>query len=522
MTPDETTGEESHTILDPRRDSSQLPVLVAHTAARSGWQAAAAVIEQHWDSFAAVAPDQLLAALKALPGQAFVEVPGLLVAANYLQQASIHDDPTRFFTDGRLTQATPENDEASLSNLILLTGESAAARTSGRLAIARATAEHARDSLNALPSAERAPMAGSLPHLRFQWGRSLDAADAPGTLAEYEEAYELAHLTQQNVIARRAAGHIAWHHAERGRLRQAELWLARAHAEPATNGRYDVIVFLTSALIRHDHEDPGAAHDLGRALGLPLGEQWAAALWISAMIQHTRPGASSVHAHLEAALQSHPEDRSPTGANQRYVTAARARLARLRPGLKIDRSLPDSPSALDHLLAGVDACQKGRYTTALAHCDAASAMSAAPRLEAPALLVAAASHLALGHRETAADTFRHANAIIDRERLLSAYSFIPTTTVATLAVLAGEPIHSRNHATASTQLIPRLSRREREILALLPSGMPMPRIADELYISPNTLKATVRALYRKLGVSSRQAAVDATRHLTRDSPPDQH
>jgi len=43
----------------------------------------------------------------------------------------------------------------------------------------------------------------------------------------------------------------------------------------------------------------------------------------------------------------------------------------------------------------------------------------------------------------------------------------------------------------------------------------MGRLAAQLYISPNTLKATVRALYRKLGVTSRQQAVDAARRRPR-------
>lgn len=263
-----------------------------------------------------------------------------------LQQATINDDPTRFFLDGRLTLPARESDNTDLNNLILLTGEAAAARTSGRLEQARRAAEHARDALNALPPEERAPMVASLPHLPFQWGRSLDVSEAPGALAEYEEAYQLAGLTEQYVITRRAARHIAWSHAERGRLRKAELWVARAHAGPATNSRYDVIVFLASALIRHDHEDPGASQDLGRALGLPLGEQWAAALWISAMLQHTKAGASAVHAELEAALQSHSGGGELSGSNGRYITAARARLARIRPGLRIDRTLPDSPPGI--------------------------------------------------------------------------------------------------------------------------------------------------------------------------------
>lgn len=510
----ERADNENDRRIDPKRKPQRLAAAVAAAATKDGWRSAAAVIEKNWDAFANEAPQHLLTALKALPGEAFVEIPGLLVAANYLQQVAINGEPARFFHDGRLQPQLHDGDSADLNTLILLTGQAASARTSGRLDEARSAAEQARDTLLALPSERRAPMAGSLPHLRFQWGRTLDAADAPGALAEYEAAYELAQLTGQSVIARRAAGHIAWHHAERGRLLRAELWLARAQSGPATNGRYDVVVFLTSALLRYDRGEADASQHLGRALGLPLGEHWAAALWLSAMLAHTQPAASAVQAELEAELERHPEVHDLQGANGRYLKAARARLARLRPRLRVDHPLPERPSALDLLLAGVHAYRTGRPDEALAHSEAATALTAAPRVEAPALLIAAASHLTLGHPGVAADTFRLGNTIIGRERLFSAYGFIPPGTASELAQLAGEDLHGTDHAPDDPRL-PQLTRREREVLDLLATGIPMGRLAAQLYISPNTLKATVRTLYRKLGVTSRQQAVDVARRGSR-------
>jgi DNA-binding NarL/FixJ family response regulator len=512
MTSTERTDDEGLPSIDPTRNPRDLADLVRQLAARNGWRRAASLIEKNWDAFANDAPLQLLAALKALPGEAFVERSGLLVAAGYLQQVTTNGEPAQFVHDGRLAPRTAGTADGELNTLILLTGQTADARTTGRLDEARRIAEQARDALAALSSAERAPMLNSLPHLRFQWGRSLEAADARGAMGEYKSAYELARLTGQPVIARRAAGQLAWHHAEKGRLRQAELWLARAQAEAATNSRYDAIVFLTSALVKHDRGDRTAARDLARALGLPLGELWAAALWVAAMLEDTKPGASFVHGQLEVQLESHPESRSLAGADGRYIKAAQARLARIRPHLRVERALPESPSALDHLLSGVRDYRSRRYREALEHCEAVTTMSTAPRAEAPALLIAAAAHLALGHSGSAASAFRHANAVIGQERLLSAYSFLPPSTVATLSRLAGEPTHIGEHRPGEAAL-PKLSPREQEVLALLPTGMPLPRIAAELFISPNTLKTTVRSLYRKLGVATRHEAVDLVQRI---------
>jgi DNA-binding CsgD family transcriptional regulator len=52
-----------------------------------------------------------------------------------------------------------------------------------------------------------------------------------------------------------------------------------------------------------------------------------------------------------------------------------------------------------------------------------------------------------------------------------------------------------------------LTKREQTLLQLLPSHLSYSEIASELYLSVNTVKANLKALYRKLGASSRSEAV---------------
>ena len=52
-----------------------------------------------------------------------------------------------------------------------------------------------------------------------------------------------------------------------------------------------------------------------------------------------------------------------------------------------------------------------------------------------------------------------------------------------------------------------LSGGEREVLDQLPSLRDLEEIADHLAVSVNTVKSQVRAIYGKLGVSSRRTAV---------------
>jgi LuxR family transcriptional regulator, maltose regulon positive regulatory protein len=56
-----------------------------------------------------------------------------------------------------------------------------------------------------------------------------------------------------------------------------------------------------------------------------------------------------------------------------------------------------------------------------------------------------------------------------------------------------------------------LSERELVVLRLLTTTLSQPQIADELYLSVNTIRTHIQGIYRKLGVASRQEAVAAAR-----------
>jgi PAS domain S-box-containing protein len=53
-----------------------------------------------------------------------------------------------------------------------------------------------------------------------------------------------------------------------------------------------------------------------------------------------------------------------------------------------------------------------------------------------------------------------------------------------------------------------LSTREKQILVLLMQGLRVPAIAERLFISPSTVRNHLKAIYRKVGVSSQQQLID--------------
>jgi LuxR family maltose regulon positive regulatory protein len=58
-----------------------------------------------------------------------------------------------------------------------------------------------------------------------------------------------------------------------------------------------------------------------------------------------------------------------------------------------------------------------------------------------------------------------------------------------------------------------LSPSELRVLAELPEEMSLSQIAHAIYLSRNTVKTHVRSIYRKLGVGSREEAVEVGRDL---------
>jgi LuxR family maltose regulon positive regulatory protein len=64
------------------------------------------------------------------------------------------------------------------------------------------------------------------------------------------------------------------------------------------------------------------------------------------------------------------------------------------------------------------------------------------------------------------------------------------------------------------KLIDPLTQRERDVLRFLPSRLTIREIADELFVSVNTLKFHLKVIYRKLGVNSRAEAAELARRMS--------
>ena len=182
----------------------------------------------------------------------------------------------------------------------------------------------------------------------------------------------------------------------------------------------------------------------------------------------------------------------------------------------------------------------GRYPTeelAWADLRAGRPDRAAARLSSPGdqatsvgaelrrLTLAARARIRMGDERHALATLRHALELGRPGGYVTAFVDDAPELIRLLRKMAGpfpdgyvagvvdhaEQAHAGAGAARPAAAVEPLSEREREILTHLPSHRSQGQIAAEMYVSINTVKTHVRAVYRKLGVSSRSAAVAVAR-----------
>ena len=99
------------------------------------------------------------------------------------------------------------------------------------------------------------------------------------------------------------------------------------------------------------------------------------------------------------------------------------------------------------------------------------------------------------------------------QRLLGAFGVSRRRVRRGSVVSLGGGLRPEPGARAVETLIEPLSDRELEVLRLLPTDLSSTEIARELYISRNTVRTHIKHIYDKLGVHSREDAVQRAREV---------
>ncbi|MGY1616746.1 LuxR C-terminal-related transcriptional regulator [Geodermatophilus sp. SYSU D00691] len=309
-----------------------------------------------------------------------------------------------------------------------------------------------------------------------------------------------------------------WLHMDRGRLDEAGAALAAAEHAAAD----DVHVGVLRVLHAFKAGDvPGAAVQLAALRGWPADPflitvqnlvSGVCALWLGDL----REAAERLH---RAAAQAEDTDNRLA---QTYALGAQALVAVLTGDL---RSAEDALGRADAAVADarVDthfvamfpalaaarlAMVRGRWADAASHSGAAAELAGrgAGRVEQAAAFT------------TAAEAARRAGPDHgpDAERWLDAAAAVLRDCAdpgPTVRDWFGREQRARRQRPTTAAPTERLTERELAILALLPTTMSQRQMAGSLFVSPNTMKTHLRAIYRKLGAESRDDAVLRARSL---------
>jgi LuxR family transcriptional regulator, maltose regulon positive regulatory protein len=166
-------------------------------------------------------------------------------------------------------------------------------------------------------------------------------------------------------------------------------------------------------------------------------------------------------------------------------------------------------NAMAHLATGKTLLRRGDLDGAARSVGLAVELSrrGVARIElAYGLLTLAEISLRRGDRAEATELVAEAQAALDHCRDAGVVGGL----AADLAKRLGRSAHRAARPLASGD---DLTERELAVLALLPSDLRLRELAGTLYVSLNTVKSQTRAIYRKLGVTTRDEAVVRARQL---------
>ena len=350
-----------------------------------------------------------------------------------------------------------------------------------------------------------------------------------------------AHAARLDLVEINAYGHHAVLEVLFGSVREAEL-LARIALDKAQRGGWldtlqAVAAHHATALVELERGRPGPAE---RALrqGLrahrsdPEAAQWKLSLGIRARLAMAQDRLPSARAYLEEARQDrYPSARMPavdrwlrTVESEADLLADRPDLVRQRydaPAARGDLSLPESNLLIRAALATRDV---NGAQTLLA--EPASLMSeTVATVEAWILSALVADAAGRGLR--ASEVLGKAIALAAQEDIRRPFLSLAGGRLGALVTRQGlvtdehaafiTGLQQLVGATSRTNAAPvgvrALSDRETEVLRYLPTMLTAAEIGEELGVTVNTIKAHMRAIYRKLGTPRRRQAVARARAL---------
>jgi|GEM_PF-4768481 len=508
------------------------PVDAAHHAiAAEDWHTAGEVIEQAAYTLFSTHPGVARDLVARIPSRAIEDHPIARVVSDMLASSGTAEAEFAAATTAHRLVAQPSRPEAVDALVIQHDIGDAEVEVSWREAISRrhegnfegalriqsALDAQFRNPVRPLRAASRALM----PMVHLQYGITLMLA---GRFVEAEKAFTTATRDGNTGFAamaqRNALGDLAFLAGVEGDFARAQESLDRMSERPRVIGFWARLVrfgeLVAEALVataRLDLATAGAALD-SAAETADRDELWV--FYLLARARFAVADGSAVAALTEIATLRRTRQHltGPDSAGAFLLPLAEAELLlALGQTARAGEVLEAAP--MHPLLTGVRVLQRFQIgepmqAIALAGPDLWSD-EAGPAVRGLGFLARAAAELQLGLNDDAAASFRFAHKLIVRFEHRRVLGLLPHETIAELMALTGltfgfelDKIPEMLPAPATY-----VSMTERELVVLrhLTTGATLASIARTLFVSENTVRTQVRALYRKLRVHNRDEAV---------------
>lgn len=481
--------------------------------------------------------NELEDALRGVSGEALRDSPvlAMLVGLIYYRIPSRQLKGVRLFVAATRAAASDKRDMRPVDRALVLSSASASYRLIGHPALGIKPARTVLRILNDLPDTEREKI-HSLPRLYAHAGATLYAG---GQTDEALSAFEhgLAEIPREGFPhGFMNLAMLAGIHAVRGDIPASKPYIEMVRSSKwpeATVSMYSGTYYrIAEATVALEHFDARTARSHLKAMihDRETIEQWVRIALTEALTElvDNRPGAAL------AGLDAFAAARQGEGRS----ASARAQLAPMRSLLQLALRNPEGALAI----LTRDAARGSEKEVALARADLVLARPGAAlhrlrrlrgsrlttRLGAEVAVLEAACLLRLPDRSPTRSVLESVASRLRSSGLRLPLVLLPDEDFVRLR----SALHEAGYADIlvdlpAIALIPRtiadeiLSEREQAVLDALVRTSTNAEIADELFVSVNTVKTQLKSIYRKLGVSTRDdaIAVALARHLVTVSLP---
>ncbi|MBM9466633.1 helix-turn-helix transcriptional regulator [Nakamurella leprariae] len=512
-----------------RRTGAVRPAL-EHFAAAEDWREVTDLVVAAWPALAAAGLPRTRALLSQVPEDLIRDnVPYLGAVALLDRQPPVNEQSTHAI--GQTLAAAADGDEPPLHRFIRMLARLTWANVQHDTPTARRLIAEGDALIGSLPPLPAAT--NFVPNFRLSRGFALfGAGDRTEALQSNEAAWSVADQVGLTSVTVLADGYRAMITALDGDLPRAARFVdeaARTADERGWSATSHVIpALLARALIAMDRGDVDTAAALlddrltdARTRTPSLGPAGHLEPYRTLARSRLALLTAGGDRGIEVVLPPGPPIQTPTES----VLLAVVRAEILAVQGELGRALTVLAGAADGRLGHEVCAAPARARVLLLQGDPAAASAALrPCLERSdhpagtlleALSVEAVAAWLQDRPREALAALRRAIALAGATGARRPFALVPHEPLleAAAALSAGDAERLRDMLAALPQLVrPRvdaeLSRRERIILQHLATGRTLTSIAQSLHVSRNTVKSQTSAIYRKLGVSSRQAAVE--------------